>query len=183
MKPRRGLQEQRAGVAAQGNPERAQVHDFPDPTVGKAIPYGVYDVAANTGWVSVGRDHDTSAFAVSTLRRWWASVGHIAYPTADRLLICADSGGSNGYRVLAWKTELAALARETVDSPRDRPDHHGLPPATRHPAPGTRHPAPGTRQMEPDRAPLVQPRGGRRPHRRDRPCTERTTIATAQPRW
>ena len=144
MKPRRGLQEQRAGVAAQGNPERAQVHDFPDPTVGKAIPYGVYDVAANTGWVSVGRDHDTSAFAVSTLRRWWASVGHIAYPTADRLLICADSGGSNGYRVLAWKTELAALARETVDSPRDRPDHHGLPPATRHPAPGTRHPANGT---------------------------------------
>ena len=111
---RRGLQEQRAGVAAQGNPERAKVHDFPDPTVGKAIP-GVYDVAANTGWVSVGRDHDTSAFAVSTLRRWWASVGHIAYPTADRLLICADGGGSNGYRVLAWKTELAALARETVD--------------------------------------------------------------------
>ena len=145
MKPRRGLQEQRAGVAAQGNPERAQVHDFPDPTVGKAIPYGVYDVAANTGWVSVGRDHDTSASAVSTLRRWWASVGHIAYSTADRLLICADDGGSNGYRVRAWKTELAALARETVDSPRDRPDHHGLPPATRHPAPGTRHPAPGTR--------------------------------------
>jgi len=105
---------------------------------GKAIPYGVYDVAANTGWVSVGRDHDTSAFADSTLRRWWASVGHIAYPTADRLLICADGGASNGYRVRAWKTELAALARETVDSPRDRPDHHGLPPATRH------------QQMEPD---------------------------------
>jgi len=88
--------------------------------------------------VSVGLDHDTSAFAVATLRRWWASVGHIAYPTADRLLICADGGGSNGYRVRAWKTELAALARVRVDSPRDRPDHHGLPPATRH------------QQMEPD---------------------------------
>lgn len=97
----------------QGQPERVQVHDFPDPKVGKAIPYGIYDVAANTGWVSVGQDHDTSAFAVATLRRWWASVGQIAYPTADRLLICADGGGSNGYRVRAWKTELAALATET----------------------------------------------------------------------
>ena len=97
----------------QGQPERVQVHDFPDPKVGKAIPYGIYDVAANTGWVSVGQDHDTSAFAVATLRRWWVSVGQIAYPTADRLLICADGGGSNGYRVRAWKTELAALATET----------------------------------------------------------------------
>jgi hypothetical protein len=138
MEPGRGLQEQRAGVAAQGNPERVQVHDFPDPTVGKAIPYGVYDVAANTGWVSVGRDHDTSAFAVATLRRWWGLGRAHRLPTADRLLICADGGGSNGYRVRAWKTELAALARVTVDSPRDRPDHHGLPPATRH------------QQMEPD---------------------------------
>jgi len=97
----------------QGSPERVQVHDFPDPRVGKAIPYGIYDVAANTGWVSVGQDHDTSAFAVATLRRWWTSVGQIGYPTADRLLICADGGGSNGYRVRAWKTELAALANET----------------------------------------------------------------------
>jgi len=97
----------------QGSPERVQVHDFPDPKVGKAIPYGVYDVAANTGWVSVGQDHDTSAFAVATVRRWWNSVGQIAYPAADRLLICADGGGSNGYRVRAWKTELAALATET----------------------------------------------------------------------
>jgi transposase len=97
----------------QGSPERVQVHDFPDPKVGKAIPYGIYDVAANTGWVSVGQDHDTSAFAVATLRRWWTSVGQIAYPAADRLLICADGGGSNGYRVRAWKTELAALASET----------------------------------------------------------------------
>ncbi len=97
----------------QGKPARVQVHDFPDPKVGKAIPYGIYDVAADTGWVSVGQDHDTSAFAVATLRRWWTSVGQIAYPTADRLLICADGGGSNGYRVRAWKTELAALATET----------------------------------------------------------------------
>ena len=97
----------------QGQPERVQVHDFPDPKVGKAIPYGIYDVAANTGWVSVGQDHDTSAFAVATLRRWWTSVGQIAYPTTNRLLICADGGGSNGYRVRAWKTELAALATET----------------------------------------------------------------------
>jgi hypothetical protein len=96
-----------------GQPQRVQVHDFPDPKVGKAIPYGIYDVAANTGWVSVGQDHDTSAFAVATLRRWWTSVGQIAYPAVDRLLICADGGGSNGYRVRAWKTELAALATET----------------------------------------------------------------------
>ncbi len=97
----------------QGKPGRVQVHDFPNPKVGKAIPYGVYDLAANTGWVSVGQDHDTSAFAVATLRRWWFSVGQIAYPQVDRLLICADGGGSNGYRVRAWKTELAALATET----------------------------------------------------------------------
>jgi hypothetical protein len=97
----------------QGRPERVQVHDFPDPKVGKAIPYGIYDLAADTGWVSVGQDHDTSAFAVATVRRWWSSVGKAAYPQADRLLICADGGGSNGYRVRAWKTELAALATET----------------------------------------------------------------------
>ena len=97
----------------QGKPGRVQVHDFPNPKVGKAIPYGVYDLAANTGWVSVGQDHDTSAFAVATLRRWWFSVGQIAYPQVDRLLICADGGGSNGYRVRAWKTERAALATET----------------------------------------------------------------------
>jgi hypothetical protein len=71
----------------QGRPERVQVHDFPDPKVGKAIPYGIYDVAANTGWVSVGQDHDTSAFAVATLRRWWRSVGQIAYPAAERLAL------------------------------------------------------------------------------------------------
>src|SRR5690349_3720895 len=96
-----------------GSPMRVNVHDFPDKELGKAIPYGIYDVAANTGWVSVGADHDTSAFAVATLRRWWTTVGRLRYPGSDRLLICADGGGSNGYRVRAWKIELAAFAAET----------------------------------------------------------------------
>jgi hypothetical protein len=96
-----------------GEPLEVDVHDFPDPAVGKAIPYGVYDVAANTGWVSVGRDHDTAAFAVATLRSWWRTVGQPSYPNAARLLICADSGGSNGARLRLWKTELAGLAAET----------------------------------------------------------------------
>ena len=95
-----------------GAPVKVNVHDFPDPELGKAIPYGIYDVAANTGWVSVGADHDTSAFAVQTLRRWWYAVGCHRYPDTDRLLICADGGGSNGYRVRAWKVELAGLAAE-----------------------------------------------------------------------
>jgi Rhodopirellula transposase DDE domain len=95
-----------------GAPVKVNVHDFPDPELGKAIPYGIYDVAANTGWVSVGADHDTSAFAVQTLRRWWYAVGSHRYPDTDRLLICADGGGSNGYRVRAWKVELARLAAE-----------------------------------------------------------------------
>ena len=81
--------------------------------LGKAIPYGVYDVAANTGWVIVGTDHDTAAFAVETIRRWWQASAQPAYPDASRLLICADGGGSNGYRTRLWKTELAALAAET----------------------------------------------------------------------
>jgi hypothetical protein len=89
------------------------VHDFPDPTVGKAIPYGVYDLGANTGWVSVSCDHDTAAFAVATLRRWWQQAGRALYPTATRLLVTADAGGSNGYRVRVWKTELARFAAET----------------------------------------------------------------------
>jgi hypothetical protein len=96
-----------------GHPERVNVHDFPDKELGKAIPYGVYDVSANTGWVSVGTDHDTSAFAVATLRSWWQSIGKARYPNADRLLICADGGGSNGSRVRAWKVELAAFAAAT----------------------------------------------------------------------
>jgi Rhodopirellula transposase DDE domain len=97
----------------QGSPVKVNVHDFPDEELGKAIPYGVYDLAANTGWVSVGADHDTSAFAVETLRRWWNAVGCHRYPGADRLLVCADGGGSNGSRVRAWKIELAKLAAET----------------------------------------------------------------------
>jgi hypothetical protein len=93
-----------------GRPERVDVHDFPDPEVGKAIPFGVYDIAANEGFVVVGDDHDTAAFAVATIGRWWDMVGSVAYPDADRLLITADAGGSNGYRVRLWKVELARLA-------------------------------------------------------------------------
>jgi transposase len=96
-----------------GEPERVLVHDFPDEELGKAIPYGVYDLGANAGWVSVGCDHDTAAFAVATLRRWWAQQGKAMYPEAARLLVCADAGGANGYRVRAWKTELARFAAET----------------------------------------------------------------------
>jgi hypothetical protein len=93
-----------------GRPERVEVHDFPDPEVGKAVPYGVYDLGANEGWVSVGDDNDTAAFAVATIGRWWDMVGRIAYPDATRLLITADAGGSNGYRNRLWRRELAALA-------------------------------------------------------------------------
>lgn len=96
-----------------GNPVRVDVHDFPDPEIPKAIPYGVYDLAANQGWVAVGDDHDTAAFAVNTIRRWWTQVGSVAYPQATRLLITADSGGSNSYRSRLWKVELARLAAET----------------------------------------------------------------------
>jgi len=95
-----------------GTPELVNVHDFPDKELGKAIPYGIYDVSANAGWVTVGTDHDTSAFAVATMRSWWATVGRSGYPTADRLLICADSGVSNGSRARAWKIELAAFAAD-----------------------------------------------------------------------
>lgn len=95
-----------------GQPVTVGVHDFPDPAIPKAVPYGIYDLAADTGWVSVGQDGDTAAFAVETLRRWWNKVGQISYPGAKRLLINADAGGSNGYRVRLWKVELAALATE-----------------------------------------------------------------------
>jgi hypothetical protein len=95
-----------------GDPERVEVHDFIG-EAGKAIPYGVYDLGANTGWVSVGTDHETAAFAVNTLRTWWTTRGRDAYPDTDRLLITADSGGANGNRRRTWKTELAALAAET----------------------------------------------------------------------
>ena len=97
----------------QGQPVRVDVHDFPDPEVPKAIPYGVYDVGANEGWMSVGDDHDTAAFAVNAIRRWWQTMGIDRYPNAHRLMITADAGGSNGYRNRLWKTELAAFAAET----------------------------------------------------------------------
>ncbi|MGX1887883.1 ISAzo13 family transposase [Streptomyces sp. NPDC055287] len=96
-----------------GEPVPVNVHDFADPHLGKAVPYGIYDVATNTGWVNVGTDHDTAAFAVESIRRWWHGQGHAAYPQAARLLITADAGGSNGYRTRAWKLELARLAAET----------------------------------------------------------------------
>lgn len=96
-----------------GDPEKVRVHDFPIPELGKANPYGIYDIAQNTGWVSVGVDHDTAAFAVESIRRWWNSMGQPIYPQATRLLITADSGGSNGARVRLWKVELQKLADET----------------------------------------------------------------------
>ena len=97
----------------QGKPEKVRVHDFIDPEEPKAIPYGVYDVARNQGWVNVGRDHDTASFAVESIRRWWSALGCEEYPEARQLLICADSGGSNGYRLRLWKVELQALADDT----------------------------------------------------------------------
>jgi transposase len=93
-----------------GQPQPVQVHDFVQPELGRAIPYGVYDLGANTGWVSVGIDHDTAAFAVGSIRRWWQAMGRRAYPRAQRLLITADAGGSNGPRVRLWKVELQKLA-------------------------------------------------------------------------
>src|SRR5919204_5398634 len=96
-----------------GEPVSTRTHDFPGDGLGKAVPYGIYDLAANTGWVNVGTDHDTAAFAVESIRRWWAAAGHDDYPHARRLLITADAGGSNGYRTRAWKAELAALAAQT----------------------------------------------------------------------
>ena len=99
--------------APEGEPERVQVHDFVDPVLGKAIPYGIYDLANNEGWVSVGDTADTAEFAVESIRRWWNQMGRARFPVADRLMITADAGGSNGYRVRAWKVHLAALAAET----------------------------------------------------------------------
>ncbi|MDK1103218.1 MAG: ISAzo13 family transposase [Actinomycetota bacterium] len=96
-----------------GEPERVRVHDFIDPDLGKAIPYGIYDLANNEGWVSVGDTADTAEFAVEAIRRWWNQMGKNRFPDAARLLITADPGGSNGYRIRAWKVHLGALATET----------------------------------------------------------------------
>src|ERR1700732_4356872 len=96
-----------------GDPEQVRVHDFVIPELGRVTPYGVYDVGKNRGWVSVGVDHDTATFAVESIRRWWRSMGKTVYRQAQRLLITADSGGSNGSRVRLWKLELQKLADET----------------------------------------------------------------------
>ena len=121
----------------QGDPEKVRVHDFMIPELGRAAPYGVYDVTQNAGWVSVGVDHDTAAFAAQSIRRWWESMGTETYPKAEKLLITADSGGSNGARVRLWKLELQKLADET-----------GLQITIC-------HLPPGTSQMEQDRASAV----------------------------
>ena len=109
-----------------GEPEKVRVHDFLIPELGRVSPYGVYDLGQNEAWVSVGTDHDTAAFAVESIRRWWLSMGKPLYPEASRLLITADGGGSNGSRVRLWKLELQKLADET-----------GLEMAVRHFPPGT----------------------------------------------
>ena len=140
----------------------ADVDDFIDLQLGGADPYGVYDVGANIGWVSVGTDHDTAAFAVHTIGTWWAQVGSVLHPGATRLLICAGGGGSNGYRTRAWKTQARRPGRV------HRPDHHRVPPTAGH------------LQVEQGRAPAVlphldelarqapdQPRSHHRDHRRD----------------
>ena len=109
-----------------GDPEKVRVHDFLIKELGRAVPYGVYDLAANAGWVNLGVDHDTAAFAVHSIRRWWQEIGRTRYPEATRLLITADGGGSNGSRVRLWKRELQTLANEIGI---DIAVHH-LPPGT-----------------------------------------------------
>jgi len=97
---------------ARGKPEEVRVHDFLDKSLGKAIPYGVYDMINNQGWVSVGIDHDTAQFATASIRRWWDEMGRDCFPKASELLITADGGGSNGHRTRLWKTSLQTLADE-----------------------------------------------------------------------
>jgi hypothetical protein len=109
-----------------GDPDEVEVYDFLSKALGRAVPYGVYDIAANAGWVSVGMNHDTSAFAVQTVRRWWQDIGRVRYPDARCLTITCDGGGSNGYRVKLWKRELQGLADELGI---DITVHH-LPPGT-----------------------------------------------------
>lgn len=96
-----------------GDPEKVGGHDFEIPELGKVAPYGIYDLYLNEGWVNIGIDHDTAAFAVESIRRWWYSMGQERYPQARQLLITADSGGSNGYRLKLWKVELQKLANDT----------------------------------------------------------------------
>ena len=110
----------------QGEPEEVRVHDFLIKALGRAVPYGIYDLACNAGWVSVGMSSDTAAFAVQTIRHWWQEVGRVRYPHATRLTLTADGGGRNGSRVRLWKRELQALANELG---MDIVVHH-LPPGT-----------------------------------------------------
>jgi len=98
---------------ATGCPDAAKVHDFVDKDLGKIAPYGIYDIAANAGWLNVGIDHDTAAFAVNSIRHWYEAVGCGRYSNADRLMVTADGGGSNGSRVRLWNLELQKLADET----------------------------------------------------------------------
>ena len=127
-----------------GQGEAVNVHDFPDPEFGKAIPYGVYDLTANAGWVSVGIDHDTATFAVETLRRWWRQMGRPLYPDARRLLITADGGGSNSSRNRLWKGRCARLQHLERVRPRADPQGPG-PPAPARPASRRRSVAAGRR--------------------------------------
>lgn len=99
-----------------GNPRKVNTHDFPIKGVGKAVPYGVYDVGKDEGWVNVGCDSDTASFAIESIGRWWRAMGKRIHPEAKGLLICADSGGSNGYRLRLWKVELQNFADE-IDLP------------------------------------------------------------------
>ena len=95
-----------------GSPVETRMHDFPDKQLGKAIPYGVYDIESNEGWVNIGINHDTARFAVNSIRRWWYEMGQHRFPNATRLLITADAGGSNGWRTRLWKVALQELANE-----------------------------------------------------------------------
>ena len=115
-----------------GEPEEVRVHDFLDKTLGKAIPYGVYDLVNNQGWVSVGIDHDTAQFAANSIRRWWQEMGRDRFPRASELLITADGGGSNGHRTRLWKVSLQELADELGT------DAHRSAISRRAPASGTR---------------------------------------------
>ena len=100
-----------------GEPEKVKVHDFPDKKLGKAIPYGVYDIACNEGWVSVGIDHDTAQFAAASIGRWWHEMGSARYPRATELMITADGGGSNSSRNRLWKIVAAELGDQTGADP------------------------------------------------------------------
>jgi len=101
-----GIFKNQGANGAPKHTEAVQVHDFIDPKLGRAVPYGIYDLADNKGWGGVGTDHDTASFAVHAINRWWRTMGRSRYPKAARLLITADGGGSNGYRVRLWKIEL-----------------------------------------------------------------------------